>query len=178
MYKPYSVGRWYRFFIESDGVTITLTNSDISGAVIENNAVVLPEGYRVMDVVTDINSIANSVGDTSQGNKIITSNGRQGYALPNASTFDYSFIYLFIRRNGSAPSVNVPSVPSEPSEPPVPSEPTGQTYNVWDPNTDIVSTLEVLPEGHIHDEEHDIWIPEGYAWNNKVGTWTQVSQGV
>lgn len=170
MYKPYSVGRWHRFFIESDGVTITLTNSDISDAVIENNAILLPVGYRVMDVVTDINSIENSVGDTSQGNKIITSDGRQGYTLPDASTFDYSFIYLFTRRNSSAPSVNVPSEPSEPS---VPSEPVVQSYQVWDPNTDIVNILEVLPEGHIYDAEHDIWIPEGYAWNERVGTWTQ-----
>lgn len=106
MYNPYSVGRWYRFFIESSGSAITLTKSDISGAVIENNAVVLPVGYRVMDVVTDINSKANSASNTSQGNKIITSDGRQGYSLPDASAFDYSFIYLFVRRNSSAPLTN------------------------------------------------------------------------
>lgn len=98
MYKPYSVGRWHRFFIESSGSAITLTNSDIEGAAIENNALVLPTGYRVMDIVTDINSITNELSNSSQGGKIITSDGRQGYLLPDASTFDYSFIYIFARK--------------------------------------------------------------------------------
>lgn len=102
MYKPYSVGRWHRFFIESSGSEITLINSDIEGAAIENNALVLPVGYRVMDVVTDINSIASGSGDTTHGYKVITSDGRQGYALPDAYTFDYSFIYLFVRRANGA----------------------------------------------------------------------------
>lgn len=99
MYKPYSVGRWYRFFIESDGINYTLTNSDIEDAAIVNNALVLPEGYRVMDVVTDINSIVNAAGNASQGNKIITDDGKQGYLLPDVTTFDYSFIYVFARKN-------------------------------------------------------------------------------
>lgn len=95
MYKPYSVGRWYRFFIESSGSEITLTKSDIEGTSIENNALVLPEGYRVLDVVTDINSIASDSGDTTHGYKVITGDGRQGYFLPNTESFDYGFIYVF-----------------------------------------------------------------------------------
>lgn len=98
MYKPYSVGRWHRFFIESSGSAITLSNSDIEGAAIENNALVLPEGYRVMDVVTDINSIASDSGDTTHGYKVITGDGRQGYFLPNTESFDYGFIYVFARK--------------------------------------------------------------------------------
>ena len=100
MYNPLSKGRWYRFFIESTGTNCNLTNSDIKGAVIENNAIVLPVGYRVMCSVTYINSIQNESSNKSQGDKIITSDGRQGYSLPDASTFDYGFIYLFSEKAG------------------------------------------------------------------------------
>lgn len=95
MYNPYSVGRWYRFFVESSDSKIVITKSDIEGAVIENNALVLPDGYRVLDVVTDINSIASDSGDTTHGYKIITGDGRQGYFLPYTESFDYGFIYVF-----------------------------------------------------------------------------------
>lgn len=98
MYNPLSKGRWYRFFIESTGTAYNLTTSDIEGAVIENNAIVLPEGYRVMCSITDINSIPNESSNKSQGDKIITSVGKQGYSLPDASTFDYCFIYLFAKK--------------------------------------------------------------------------------
>lgn len=123
MYKPYSVGRWHRFFIESSGSAITLTNSDIEGAAIENNALVLPVGYKVLDVVADINSIASSSSDTTHGYNVITSDGRQGYFLPNIESFDYGFIYLFVRRaNGAVYTPNqsdegtIPDGWSEPEE--------------------------------------------------------------
>lgn len=100
MYNPLSKGRWYRFFIESTGTNYNLKTSDIEGAVIENNAIVLPAGYRVMCSVTYINSIQNESSNKSQGDKIITSDGKQGYSLPDASTFDYGFIYLFSNKAG------------------------------------------------------------------------------
>ena len=100
MYNPFSKGRWYRFFIESTGTAYNLTTSDIAGAVIENGAIVLPEGYRIMYSVTDINSILNESSNKSQGEKIITNGGKQGYLLPDASTFDYGFIYLFSKKAG------------------------------------------------------------------------------
>lgn len=98
MYKPYSVGSWYRFFIESSGSGITITKSDIEGTSIENNALVLPEGYRVLDVVTDINSIASAMSYATYGDKIIKGDGRQGYLLPSPEAFDYGFIYVFALR--------------------------------------------------------------------------------
>ena len=105
MYNPFSKGRWYRFFIKSTGTAYNLTTSDIEGAVIENGTIVLPVGYRVIDVVTDINSIANDSGYPAEyGYKVITGDGRQGYLLPDAETFDYGFIYLFVRRANGAVS--------------------------------------------------------------------------
>ena len=125
MYNPFSKGRWYRFFIKSTGTEITLTKSDIEGAVIENGAIVLPVGYRVMSSVTDINSILNESSNASQGEKIITNGGKQGYSLPDASTFDYGFIYLFVRRANGAVSTSgqegtVPGGWQEPEEGTIP----------------------------------------------------------
>ena len=104
MYNPLSKGRWYRFFIKSTGTAYNLTTSDIEGAVIENGTIVLPVGYRVMCSVTDINSILDGASDTTHGYKVITSDGRQGYFLPSAESFDYGFIYLFVRRANGAVS--------------------------------------------------------------------------
>lgn len=120
MYKPFSKGRWYRFVIESNGTELTLTSSDIKDAAIVNNALVLPEGYKVMDVVTDINSIANAASDASQGNKIITDDGKQGYLLPDVTTFDHSFIYVFVRRVDGViytPSQDEGTIPDDSQEP-------------------------------------------------------------
>ena len=121
MYNPFSKGRWYRFFIKSTGTEITLTKSDIEGAAIENGVIVLPVGYRVIDVVTDINSIAGGSGyPTEYGNKVITGDGRQGYLLPDAEKFDYGFIYLFVRRaNGavSTPGQDEGTIPGGGQEP-------------------------------------------------------------
>lgn len=101
MYNPFSKGRWYRFFIKSTGTAYNLTTSDIEGAVIENGVLVLPVGYRVIDVVTDINSIASgNSGYTEYGYKVITDDGRQGYLLPYTETFDYGFIYVFSKKAG------------------------------------------------------------------------------
>lgn len=124
MYNPYSVGRWYRFFIKSTGTACNLTTSDIEGATIENNMLVLPVGYRVIDVVTDINSIASPSDDTA-GYKVITGDGKQGYFLPNTETFDYCFIYVFVRRANGAVSTlgqegTVPGGWQEPEEGTVP----------------------------------------------------------
>lgn len=103
MYNPFSKGRWYRFFIKSTGTAFNLTTSDIEGAAIENNSLLLPVGYRVIDVVTDINSIA-SASDEVYGYKVITGDGRQGYFLPNTELFDYGFIYVFARHANGAVS--------------------------------------------------------------------------
>ena len=125
MYNPFSKGRWYRFFIKSTGTAYNLTTSDIEGAVIENNALVLPAGYRVMCSVTDINSAVNEPSDTTHGYKVITGDGRQGYFLPNTESFDYGFIYLFVRRANGAVSTpgqegTVPGGWQEPEEGTIP----------------------------------------------------------
>ena len=97
MYNPYSVGRWYRFHIESRDDNIIIKKSDIPNAKIQSNMLVLPIGYRVLYVVRDINS-KPSDGIKSFGYNYIFRNGEQGFQLPTHEKFDYCYIYIFARK--------------------------------------------------------------------------------
>ena len=99
MYNPYSVGRWYRFRIESHDGHIILKKSDIPNAIIEFDHLRLPREYRVLDVVRDINSIQTKDGDNVYfGSNYIFRDGEQGTQLPSPESFDYAYIYIFARK--------------------------------------------------------------------------------
>lgn len=95
-YNPYAKGRWYRFFVESDGSVKTLTESDIKGAVLENNLIKLPVGNRILDVIFDINCIPSATGSMISNEVNLTAEGKQSITLPDASVFDYAYIYAFV----------------------------------------------------------------------------------
>jgi len=104
MYEPLSKGRWYRFVIESDGNNVTITESDIVGTVIDplsepaavnQSLVILPVGYRVLSVVSDINFNASSIGNTTFGILGADSEGKQNCLIPPAAMFSNMELYIF-----------------------------------------------------------------------------------
>lgn len=94
MYNPYAKGRWYKFFIESDGNDYTMTTSDIEEAFIAYNYLRFPIGFRVLDHIVDCNTHAAPTSLLAVNVSALT-DGRQGVALPAKENFDYLTMYVF-----------------------------------------------------------------------------------
>lgn len=94
MYTPYDKGRWYRFFIESNGSEQTIIEGDLT-ATISSNYLMLPNNFHVIDHVTDINSpdggTLASIGNTKRR----LANGSQGVLIPTAPNFDWCYVWVF-----------------------------------------------------------------------------------
>lgn len=92
-------GRYYTFFIESDGTAFTLTESEITGASISSQVLVLPDGYQIVDVKTDVHSEGESSAQSSNiGCTTILASGKQGVALPKVTSFDYMYVSVFAHK--------------------------------------------------------------------------------
>lgn len=95
-YNPYEGGRWYKFFIESDGTTVTLTSSDIPGATAGAN-LTLPYGYAICQRHFEIHSEDVAVEGPCDW-LYIAADGKQFVTLPAASNYDYMTVYLFCKK--------------------------------------------------------------------------------
>ena len=93
-YNPYSQGRWYRLFIESDGSDITLTESDLEDAAVSGTRIKLGEDFHALDVVADVHSTAGTAGAVA-GGIYIYADGQQAVNTPAKDQFDYATIYVF-----------------------------------------------------------------------------------
>lgn len=94
MYNVYSKGRWYRFFLESDGETTKITEADLE-VTNENNILKFPDGFHVVDVKHDINSVEH-VGNVSMIIDLTGfADGSQGISAPVPKAYDYAYIYVF-----------------------------------------------------------------------------------
>lgn len=92
-------GRWYKFFIESDGIDYKITQSDLEGTDIVTTYLRLPSGYHVLQVIGDVHSIE----DGSASNAFVPrffQNDRQGCMLPAKNTFDAMTVYVFAYNGG------------------------------------------------------------------------------
>lgn len=87
-------GRWYEFFVESNGTEISLTRSSLEGADIATTYLNFPTGFHVVDFVIDNDSDATSATDYSKNKRLLTSN-RQGIKFPAAGNFTYAYVYVF-----------------------------------------------------------------------------------
>lgn len=93
-YNPYSKGRWYRFFIESDGVDVTLTESDLDGADIGSSRLKMPNKFHIVDAKYDFHSEVGG-SNTFNHTTYFSSDGAQGVSVPNANAFDYGYVHIF-----------------------------------------------------------------------------------
>lgn len=96
-YNPHKKGRWYKFFIESDGVDFTLTTSDIEDAEIDsdNALLVLPLGYQAAEAKVFCLSDGLAVGSTGIGAVSIVAGGQQAIQLPLVTDFEDITVYVF-----------------------------------------------------------------------------------
>lgn len=93
--EPYNIpGRWYKFFIESTGSAIKLTQSDLEGSTISGTTLKFPEGFRAVDYKMDIHAVAESTVTYNAAYKFMAG-GIQACALPTAASFDYMDVYIF-----------------------------------------------------------------------------------
>lgn len=94
MYNPFSKGRWHRFFIENDGGTHKLSESDLEGVAIASGHLNMPEDFHIVDFKVDVNSTAGTA-HTFGLSGYFNSNGRQGITLPSTDNYDWCYIYVF-----------------------------------------------------------------------------------
>lgn len=97
MYNPFKKGKMIRIFLESDFTKIKITSSDLSGVVISGNSVKLPKGFSILEVITDIHTVANGTASTF-GIRKVYADGCQAVELPDCKNFDYGYIYINIRK--------------------------------------------------------------------------------
>lgn len=95
MYNPLSKGRWYRFFIESDGSATTLVESDLEGATETSNYLKFPLGFHIVDQKWDINAIAGGTNSNIVMSRRHYTDGCQGLPTPAPANYDWAYIYVF-----------------------------------------------------------------------------------
>ena len=94
MYNPYSKGRWYRFFVESDGSAITITEKDLEGQI-SANYLQMPKDFHVIDTKYDVHTVAGGSAGNMQYVLRIYNDSSQAVELPAVDHFDYAYIYVF-----------------------------------------------------------------------------------
>lgn len=91
MEKPFTKGRWYRFFVESDGTTVTLTDKDSIDASILENKLVLPKGFTVAACFNELHTIEANEANVCR--IVYDTDGLTKVELP-AKNFDHGYIYI------------------------------------------------------------------------------------
>lgn len=97
VYDPFAKGRWYRFFIESDGSEYKLTESDVEGATIDSTFLHLPAGYQIIEKCYQVHSTAAFTLNISLKSY---ADGSQAASLPAKTGFDYGYFYIFAIKEG------------------------------------------------------------------------------
>lgn len=93
--NPYHIeGRWYRFFVESDGTAYTLTSSDIPDVELDGNFITLPVNCHVLDIKHDVHTVIGHAQTVT--NRIrFNADATQSIPLPNPNVLDYAYIFAF-----------------------------------------------------------------------------------
>lgn len=94
-YNPYAKGRWYRFFIESNGEAITLVESDIEDAVVSGTRIKMPVGFHCMEEIYDISAVPGGTAAGMQHSTYIYADGCQAVNIPAKDLFDWAYVYVF-----------------------------------------------------------------------------------
>lgn len=85
-------GRWYRFFIESDGTKGKLTESPMKNAALTSNILKCDPNFHIVDTKLDVHFIASY---TLTFTLRYYADGSQGIPVPAAANFDYAYVYVF-----------------------------------------------------------------------------------
>lgn len=93
-------GRWYKFFIESDGTNYKLTTSDLEGCEFGTNYIKLPQGYHVVDIAHDVHCEADDSASAGCGVLRLFAGDYQGVQLPVKASFTYMTLWVFAYQGG------------------------------------------------------------------------------
>lgn len=90
-------GRWYHFFVESDGTNYTLTTKDIATAAIDatDKTIVMPKKFQVVDYNINIHNDAGSDVWYQKRTRLYASDHKIGVEIPAVTSFDYLDVYVF-----------------------------------------------------------------------------------
>jgi hypothetical protein len=91
MKKPFTKGRWYRFFVESDGTKVTLSEKDNINASIENNKLILPKDFTVAACFNELHTIEAEESNVCR--IVYDTDGLTKVELPTKN-FDHGYIYI------------------------------------------------------------------------------------
>lgn len=94
-YDPYSYGRWFKIFVESDGTASSITTSDISSAEISGTYIKMPAGFHVLDTIYDITAETGGTASSVQNGVKIYNDGKQAIAIPAVDVYTSATIYVF-----------------------------------------------------------------------------------
>lgn len=91
----FNQGRWYEFFVESDGSSYTMTTSDLEGATISGSYVKMPTGFHVVDSLIDCNNFEVSSQTSVTCVLRQFTDGCQGAVLPSKNNMDWCRLFVF-----------------------------------------------------------------------------------
>lgn len=91
MEKPFTKGRWYNFFVESDGTTVTLSKKDNIDASIKNNKLILPKDFTVAACFNELHCIEAKEANVCR--IVYDTDGLTKVELP-AKNFDHGYVYI------------------------------------------------------------------------------------
>jgi len=98
-YNPLSYGKWYKFFIESNGSAYTLTTKDISTAAITvTGELKLPADFIVCDVSVQPHYVSGGQGTVVPVGNVTVPDQTTGATLiplPVVDDFDYLTVFVF-----------------------------------------------------------------------------------
>lgn len=95
-YNPLSYGRWYKFFIESDGTDYTLTSYDLTSSIVTGK-LKLPKDMIICDISVQAHLVKDGTGSTAIGDQygVDSTDGSPLITLPTVDDFDYCTVFVF-----------------------------------------------------------------------------------
>lgn len=94
--KPYILpeARYFKIFVETTGGEAKITTSDIEGAELTTDQwIKLPEGFRLLDIIEDINVVAGTLVNRVIDIRI-NADGTESFFLPPVASYDYADFYV------------------------------------------------------------------------------------
>lgn len=87
-------GRWYHFFVESNGSAISITAKDDITATMNGAVLQLPKDFHAISWTVDHDNDTSSAADYSNKKKLYA-DGSTGIYLPTAAQFTAAEVFVF-----------------------------------------------------------------------------------
>ena len=88
-------GEWIEIKIRSTGKSYKIDDDPVGCDLMRPGIVVMPEGYRVLQIMADI--FTKEASEKGVDIKYLA-DGKQGFSLPSKTSFDIMTVWVFIKR--------------------------------------------------------------------------------